>query len=207
MFAILTRPLARRAVVRSYRYMSQKPPSPPSNGIGQTPLSESLDADRAKQTPESTDGARQTGVEAESILDTRSQSVPTLDFSPPEVGKEFQRTGARSSKGSLSSSEKKRRFLGRVSLALLLMGFGVHTAYMGREWEDAELREMRMVTYFLCGRLQSSSNFEKLIFQRREDALSTRWGRTKQRYREMFDVRPFPYFNFDDSNFSVSVSQ
>jgi len=141
MFAILNRPLAQRAVVRSYRYVSQKPHSPPSNGIGQTP-----ESDRAKPTPESTDGARQTGVEAESILDTRPQSVPTLDFSPPEVGKEFQRTGARSSKGSLSSSEKKRRFLGRVSLALLLLGFGAHTAYMGREWEDAELREMRMVT-------------------------------------------------------------
>lgn len=44
----------------------------------------------------------------------------------------------RSSKGSLSSAERKRRAMGRTALAILALGIGVQTVYMGREWsEDA----------------------------------------------------------------------
>ncbi|KDR69858.1 hypothetical protein GALMADRAFT_77092 [Galerina marginata CBS 339.88] len=95
--------------------------------------------------------------------------VPTLDFSPPELEKEFQRTGAKSSKGSLSTNERKRRFMGRVSLAVLALAFGASTVYMGRDWEEDELKVKKM---------------------RIEDAPSTRLARTKERFTSLFD-----YFN------------
>ena len=71
--------------------------------------------------------------------------VPTLDFSPPEFRKESQTTGAKSSKGSLSSSERKRRFMGRVSLALLALALTGQTVYLGREWEEDELKAKKLV--------------------------------------------------------------
>lgn len=134
MFAVLTRS-ARRTVSHSIRYMSKKPPT---NRIKDTPEIVS-----AKTTPESAGDAQKPSVEAEPMLNTQS-GMQTLDFSPPEVGKESQRTGARSSKGSLSTSEKKRRVMGRVTLALLALGFGAHTVYMGREWEEEELKAMKV---------------------------------------------------------------
>lgn len=71
--------------------------------------------------------------------------VPSLDFSPGEEEAKQARTGARSSKDSLSSIERRRRFMGRVSLAMLLAGAGVATWYMGREWEEDELKAKKLV--------------------------------------------------------------
>lgn len=148
MFAVLTRSLARRTVSHSIRYMSKKPPA--NRIIRDTP-----EIDSAKTTPESAgDVQKKPSVEAEPMLNTQT-GMPTLDFSPPEVGKETQRTGARSSKGSLSTSEKKRRVMGRVTLALLALGFGAHTVYMGREWEEEELKAMKV---FLATPIRSNKN-------------------------------------------------
>lgn len=73
-----------------------------------------------------------------------SSSLPSLDIAPG-AEEEPQRTGARSSKDSLSSIERRRRFMGRVSLAVLLLGTAVQTWYLGREWEEDELNDRRLV--------------------------------------------------------------
>ncbi|TFK37060.1 HAD-like domain-containing protein [Crucibulum laeve] len=101
-----------------------------------------------------------------------SSNVPSLDFSPldhPRQDQEPGRTGARSSKGSLSSTERRRRFMGQVSLALMVVAFAGNAVYMGREWEEDELKNKRLT---------------------RENAPATRWGRTKERFMDLFD-----YFN------------
>ncbi|KAH9927763.1 HAD-like domain-containing protein [Fomitopsis serialis] len=97
-----------------------------------------------------------------------SSSVPSLDFSPlvEEDEGPRERTGARSSKNSLSSIERRRRMLARGAFAVFLVGAGVQTWLMGREWEEWELKEKRMKI---------------------EDAPSTRWGRTRARITSMFD--------------------
>jgi len=35
--------------------------------------------------------------------------------------------------------------MSRVSLALLALAFGAQTVYMGREWDDQELKDKKMV--------------------------------------------------------------
>ncbi|KAF8216325.1 HAD-like protein [Mycena galopus ATCC 62051] len=95
------------------------------------------------------------------------KNVPSLDFSP-EVQEEHT-TGAKSSKDSLSSVEIKRRRLGRISLAVLALGFGINVIYMGREWDEAELKAKKLTL---------------------ENAPATRFARTKDRFTDMFD-----YFN------------
>ena len=67
-------------------------------------------------------------------------SVLTLDFSPPEPSEEAQKTGAMSSKGYKTASERMRRSRVRVSLALLFLALGAHAVYMGREWDEEELK-------------------------------------------------------------------
>lgn len=99
-----------------------------------------------------------------------STSLPSLDFQPAEPEPEkTQRTGAKSSKDSLSSIERKRRFLGRLSLGVLAVALGVQVVYLGRDWETDELKERKQTV---------------------EEAPSGRWERTKSRFWELFD-----YFN------------
>ncbi|KAJ7767465.1 HAD-like domain-containing protein [Mycena maculata] len=94
-----------------------------------------------------------------------NSNVPSLDFSPESE----QTTGAKSSKDSLSSVEQKRRNMGRISLAVLVLGFGINAIYMGREWDETELKAKKLTL---------------------ENAPSSRWGRTKERFTDIFD-----YFN------------
>ncbi|KAJ3500449.1 hypothetical protein NLJ89_g9792 [Agrocybe chaxingu] len=171
MFAVLSRTIPRRAAVQSVRWMSQKPPTSRKTVKATpkpTPPPKSTTA--ASDSPQ---GSTSKPSETESPLKgpsgplrTPPSGVPTLDFSP-EPQQEFQRTGARSSKGALSSSERKRRSMSRVMLALLALAFTGHTVWMGREWEDDELKEKKM---------------------KREDAPTTRWGRTLERYNDIFDI-------------------
>ena len=78
-------------------------------------------------------------------------SLPSLDFQPVEPGPEqSQRTGAKSSKDSLSSIERKRRFLGRLSLGVLAVALGVQVVYLGREWEADELKARKQVRVSSC---------------------------------------------------------
>ncbi|KAG2129760.1 HAD-like domain-containing protein [Suillus clintonianus] len=96
-----------------------------------------------------------------------STSLPSLDFQPAEPEPEkTQRTGAKSSKDSLSSIERKRRFLGRLSLGVLAVALGVQVVYLGRDWEADELKARKQTV---------------------EEAPSGRWVRTKSRFWELFD--------------------
>lgn len=143
MFSVLTRSLARRTISRSLRCMSKRS-APPNKRIRNTPESVSKNGTAPKSSVD--EPQQPSSTKSEPTLDIGSGRIATLDFSPPEMEKEFQRTGARSSKGSLSSSEKKRRFVGRITLTLLALGFGAHTVYMGREWDDDELKAMKTVS-------------------------------------------------------------
>ncbi len=82
--------------------------------------------------------------------DSSATSTPTpttlsLDFAPPEPGTERVRTGAKSSKDSLSSIERRRRQLGRVSFGLFALGLVGGCVYLGREWTDDELVSRKSV--------------------------------------------------------------
>jgi len=55
--------------------------------------------------------------------------------------------------------------MGRVSLAVLLLGTAVQTWYLGREWDADELKDKRMKT---------------------EQLEATRWGRTVHRFKNIF---------------------
>lgn len=134
MFAVLTRPVQRNALAYSIRYMAKKPPPA------------SLLKKEAENPPTPPTPPPEAEVVKGPVLDTPApSSVPSLDFSPPEPTEGPQRTGAKSSKGSLSSGERKRRAMGRITLAVLALAFGVNTVYMGREWEEDELRVKKLV--------------------------------------------------------------
>jgi len=148
--ALLIRTSIRRNVAaHPMRSFASRPPPPskipPASKVAPSPAVEPVTEAR---------------VESSSTV----SELPSLDFAPGE-GPQYERTGAKSSKDSLSSIERKRRLMGRVSLALMLFGAGAATWYSGREWEEDELKQLRM----------------KL-----EDAPNTRWGRTRQRFTGLF---------------------
>jgi len=140
MFPVLARSLARRTIQQ--QCIAHRPPPPPkfyypSRGISNNRQTTTT----AKEDPLPTSTSEV--VVEPPTLDVDSSKTPTIDFAPQ---KEFQRTGARSSKGSLSSSEQRRRFMGRVTMAFLAIGIGAHVVYMGREWTDDELKFMKTVS-------------------------------------------------------------
>ncbi|KAI6159222.1 HAD-like domain-containing protein [Pisolithus thermaeus] len=95
--------------------------------------------------------------------------LPSLDFQPsePEQQPRAERTGAKSSKDSLSSIERKRRFLVRSSLALIAVGVGLQLVYLGRQWDEEELKAKKI---------------------KPQDAPTTRWGRMKTRVADVFGL-------------------
>ncbi len=120
----------RSVAYRSVRCMASKPPRRPANPPPPPPPR----APSASEIP----------AEAPQPIPS-SQIVPSLDFDPSAEDAKQERTGARSSKDSLSSIERRRRFLGRVSLAMLLVGAGVATWQMGAPLDEDELRARRWV--------------------------------------------------------------
>ncbi|KAI5116777.1 hypothetical protein M0805_008732 [Coniferiporia weirii] len=154
-----TLPAVKRcAVTQNARYLATKPPSSP-----QTALRDGSSADGPKPTSEPS-GAEKPIAEA-------PPSFPaslSLDFSPvaETEGEPSQRTGARSSKDSLSSIERRRRFLGRATLAAFGLGLFSGVVYLGRDWEADELKAKKLKI---------------------EDAPSTRLGRTNLRFTSLFD--------------------
>lgn len=75
-------------------------------------------------------------------------SLPSLDFDPAERSEhpeKAERTGAKSSKDSLSSIERRKRYLARVSLGILAVALGVQVLYLGRDWEADELESKKIV--------------------------------------------------------------
>lgn len=64
-----------------------------------------------------------------------------IDIVPEESAQStLGRTGAKSSKNSLSSFEKRRRFMGRVALGAFGLGVVLGIFYMGRDWESEEVQ-------------------------------------------------------------------
>ena len=85
-------------------------------------------------------------VSESDALATPAPTTLSLDFAPPEPqGAERERTGAKSSRDSLSSIERRRRQLGRVSFGLFALGLLGGGVYLGREWTEDELVSRRAV--------------------------------------------------------------
>ncbi|KIL61962.1 hypothetical protein M378DRAFT_13166 [Amanita muscaria Koide BX008] len=140
--------------------MSQNPPRP-------HPTS-SAPGDGKRNAEHAPTQAGSQNVENEPKIN-RSE-LPSLDFLPAEAKKEEPKvTGAKSAKDPLTTGEKKRRYMLRLTWGMMLLGLGAYTVYMGREWDKDELdmlekRRMRI-----------------------EDIPSTRWTRTKQRFGDFFN--------------------
>ncbi|KAI0363989.1 NIF-domain-containing protein [Pilatotrama ljubarskyi] len=143
---------ARGVAYRSVRCLASKPPPPPKKPTNPPP---------PPPPPASEDPA-----EAPKPIPS-SQVVPSLDFDPSAEDTRKERTGAKSSKDSLSSIERRRRFLGRLSLALLVVGAGVATWQMGQPLDEEELKARKWTA---------------------EDAPKSRWERTKLRFSSIFDT-------------------
>ncbi|RDX48583.1 NIF-domain-containing protein [Lentinus brumalis] len=155
--ASATRGVARQSV----RCLATKPPRNPAS-----PASGPAESTPAPRPPPADDVASPTDP-GEAPKPIPGSSVPSLDFSPGEEDARQERTGAKSSKDSLSSIERRRRFMGRVSFAFMLAGAGAATWYMGRPWEEDELRAKKMSP---------------------EEATQSRWERTKSRFTGLFDT-------------------
>jgi hypothetical protein len=83
---------------------------------------------------------------------TSSSSPLTLDIDivPEELAQSnMGRTGAKSSKNSLSSFEKRRRTMGRIILGAIGLGITFGIFNMGREWEGEEIRGRTKVSRYL----------------------------------------------------------
>lgn len=133
--ALFIRTAARRSVVHnSVRSFASKPPPPPK-ASRDTPSSRSSNQEAGQKQEQQSEDVK---------LETPISALPSLDFVPGEEPHR-ERTGAKSSKDSLSSIERKRRFWSRASLGALVLGAAAVTWHAGREWEADELREMRMV--------------------------------------------------------------
>jgi import inner membrane translocase subunit TIM50 len=96
--------------------------------------------------------AQNTPIDTPDVSESNPSATPSptpttlsLDFAPPELGAERERTGAKSSKDSLSSIERRRRQLGRVSFGLFALGLLGGGVYLGREWTEEELVSRKSV--------------------------------------------------------------
>lgn len=79
-----------------------------------------------------------------------TSSLPSLDFHPaerPEHAERVERTGAKSSKDSPSSIDRRKRFLWRISVGILAVAVGVQVIYLGRDWEPDELAGKKLVRF------------------------------------------------------------
>lgn len=169
MFSVVSRSVSRRVLVQSTRCMAQKPPKSAGSVSSSPP-----------PPPPAQNSDPKESEQIEQPVLTRS-SVPSLDFSPPDPAE--QRTGA-SSRDNLSSADRQRRAFARVAFGLFTLGFGLHVAYMGREWEQEELQEKKLV----CSLMLYVSNALLNHSQTLENAPAGRWERTKNRYSGMFSV-------------------
>lgn len=125
---------------------------PPKNAgqaaFDPTPRSPASDNTRPHTRPPAS--AQKTQIDTPNGSDPLATATPTpttlsLDFAPAEPGAERERTGAKSSKDSLSSIERRRRQLGRISFGLFALGLLGGGVYLGREWTEDELVSRRSV--------------------------------------------------------------
>ncbi|KAJ3546049.1 hypothetical protein NM688_g5555 [Phlebia brevispora] len=162
---LLARSALRRNVIsQSARcFASRAPPPPKTLPKANPPPKPTQDPKRGAAQPSTP--PEQTKPEPAASGQPLS-SLPSLDFAPGEEPFK-ERTGARSSKDSLSSIERKRRFWSRVSIGVLLFGAGLQTYWMGRELTEEDLKEFRM---------------------KPEESPESRWGRTVLRFKGLFNT-------------------
>ena len=140
-------------LIRSYSVRSGSiPPKNEAQGVSESRPQPPTSDDAHASTPPSA-SPQNAPVDTTSVsgLDTPATSKQTmlsLDFAPPELGAERERTGAKSSKDSLSSIERRRRQLGRVSFGLFALGLLGGCVYLGREWTEEEHVSRRSVRAF-----------------------------------------------------------
>ncbi|KAG8901498.1 mitochondrial inner membrane protein required for protein import [Tulasnella sp. 403] len=102
--------------------------------------------------------------------------LPSLDFEPAsESSGQSERTGARSAGQSLSSIERKRRFMTRTMLGAMLFGAVGGWVYMGREWGEGEekLKKDSIVSGLEDGRVGRANARIGQLFNYFTDPLST----------------------------------
>ncbi|EAU92017.1 import inner membrane translocase subunit tim-50 [Coprinopsis cinerea okayama7 len=161
-----SRTVYRTSVARGARWASQaSPPKPPG---------ESANESKEPDTNASANANADVKPEQDSVASEgfAAGKVPSLDFSPAAEAAEEEpkRTGARSAKDDTTlSTEKRRKAVGRAMLALMGAGFAGYAVYMGREWDEEELKAKKLNL---------------------ATAPSTWWGRTSERFGDIFD-----YFN------------
>ncbi|KAN0130783.1 HAD-like domain containing protein [Lactarius tabidus] len=177
--ALLARTASRVATASSSSHISRSfsaksGPKRPKNAAQDTKATTSGSSQpdkthaHASPPPPSSTGD-QLNVPEPNVSETPLPTPPTtlsLDFAPPEPGTERERTGAKSSKDSLSSIERRRKQLGRVSFGLFAIGLLSGGVYLGRDWSEDELVERK---------------------SRGEAIADSRWGRTSGRLSSMFD--------------------
>jgi import inner membrane translocase subunit TIM50 len=156
--ALLSRRLATALPsTHSIRTFSVKPgPIPPKNATqgasDSTPHSQASDDTHTPTRPPAP--AQNAPIDPQNVSESDPSAAPapsptpttlSLDFAPPEARAERERTGAKSSKDSLSSIERRRRQLGRVSFGLFALGLLGGCVYLGREWTEDELVSRKSV--------------------------------------------------------------
>ena len=138
--SLLLRSAVRRNLVsQSARCFASRAPPPPTSAP-KAPRAESVPKPEAAERLPAPEVLPSENAATEQPL----SSLPSLDFAPGEEPHR-ERTGAKSSKDSLSSIERRRRFWSRVSSGILVLGAAAAAWHSGREWDEDELREMRMV--------------------------------------------------------------
>ena len=135
--------------------------TPPSKSTSSTESSDSASsASSSSSNPSSTSQSETLSASSPPHDTPPNPSTLSLDFSPAEGQHDSsqsgasgqQRTGAKSSKDSLSSIERKRRNMTRTTLVMWGLGMIAGAVYMGREWEEGELKQMKVVSdSFLVG--------------------------------------------------------
>jgi import inner membrane translocase subunit TIM50 len=129
-------------------------PIPPKNATqgasDSNPQSQASDNTHTPTRPPTS--AQSIPIDTQNVSESNPSAAPSpspttlsLDFAPPEAGTERERTGAKSSKDSLSSIERRRRQLGRVSFGLFALGLVGGCVYLGREWTEEELVSRKSV--------------------------------------------------------------
>jgi len=142
--------LARTFSAKSGSVPPKKPAQDASNPTSPSPASDHANTHADTPTPPSAASAQNAPVDTPDVSGSNVPAAPSpttlsLDFAPPEPGAERERTGAKSSKDSLSSIERRRRQLGRVSFGLFALGLLGGGIYLGREWSEDELVSRRAV--------------------------------------------------------------
>jgi hypothetical protein len=139
----------------SRTFATSRPPPPNKNAAKRAsdPKPHSQASDNKTHTPTRPPSPVQnTPIDTQNVSGSDPLATPTptpttlsLDFAPVEPDGERVRTGAKSSKDSLSSIERRRRQLGRVSFGLFALGLLSGCVYLGREWTEDELVSRRSV--------------------------------------------------------------